>query len=134
MRNLFFILFLLISTRATAPDIKVAYIPAGTPDNGFEKLVKAVLQVESGGNFYAFNPEEGATGPLQIRPIRLNDYNRRTGNNHRLEECYDLEISKEIFLYYARNTGYPNFEKIAKAWNGSGKKTIEYWKKVKRYL
>lgn len=134
MRNLFFILFLLVSTRATAPDIKVAFIKAGEPDNGFEKLIKAVLQVECGGNLMAYNPEEEATGPLQIRPIRLYDYNRRTGNNHRLEECYDLEVSKKIFLYYAKNTGYPNFEKIAKAWNGSGRMTIEYWKKVKRYL
>lgn len=134
MRNLFFILFLLISTRASAPDLGLIFLQAAEPVDGFEKLIRAVLQVECGGNFMAYNPKEEATGPLQIRPIRLNDYNRRTGSNHRLEECYDLGISKKIFLYYARNTGYPNFEKIAKAWNGSGKLTIEYWKKVKKYL
>lgn len=134
MRNLFFILFLLISTSATAPDLGLAFIPAAKPDDGFDKLIRAVLQVECGGNFRAYNPEEEATGPLQIRPIRLNDYNRRTGNSHRIEECYDIEISKKIFLYYAKNSGYPNFEKIAKSWNGSGRKTIEYWKKVRRYL
>jgi hypothetical protein len=134
MRNLFFIFFLLFSARATAPDLGLVMIPAAEPDNGFDKLIKAVLQVECGGNYMAYNPEEEATGPLQIRPIRLNDYNRRTGSIHKLEECYDVEVSKKIFLYYARNTGYPNFEKIAKAWNGSGKQTIEYWKKVRKYL
>ena len=134
MRNLFFIFFLIISTRASAPDIGLIFIAAAEPVDGFEKLIRAVLKVECGGNYMAYNPEEEATGPLQIRPIRLNDYNRRTGSNHILEECYDIEVAKKIFLYYARNTGYPNFEKIAKAWNGSGRLTIEYWKKVKKYL
>lgn len=134
MRNLFFVFFLLISMKASAPDLELVFIPEAEPADGFDNLIRAVLQVECGGYFMAYNPKEEATGPLQIRPIRLKDYNIRTGSSHRLEECYDLAVSKKIFLYYARETGYPNFEKIAKAWNGSGRLTIEYWKRVKKYL
>ena len=47
-----------------------------------------------------------------------------------MKDCYRLRISKEIFLYYARILG-PDYEIIAKRWNGSGEMTIEYWEKVK---
>ena len=38
---------------------------------------------------------------------------------------------KEIFLYYAMKIKYPNYELIAREWNGSGRSTLDYWKKVK---
>ncbi len=134
MRSLLFIFFFLISAKASAPDIGLVFLPVSSPAEGFEKLIRAVLWVECGGNHMAYNSEEVAVGPLQIRPIRLDDYNRRTGSDLRIEQCYDIAVAKKIFLYYARNTGYPNFEKIAKAWNGSGIKTIDYWNRVKKYL
>lgn len=134
MKSLLFIFFLLISIRVTAPDLNLVFIASTGPVDAYDRLINAVIQVESAGITMAYNLAEKATGPLQIRPIRLLDYNRRTGNNRTLEECYDLEVSKEIFMYYARITGYPHYELIARNWNGSGKMTIEYWKKVKAYL
>ncbi len=134
MKSLLFIFFLFISLKVTAPELDVIFIYRPDPVDAYERLINAVIQVECGGNVMAYNLTEKATGPLQIRPVRLLDYNRRTGNNHTLEECYDLEISKKIFLYYAKRTGYPHYELIARNWNGSGKMTMQYWKKVKEFL
>ena len=77
---------------------------------------------------------EQATGAFQIRPIRLLDYNQRTGDSYKIEDCYNYDISKKIFLYYAMQIGFPKYETIARSWNGSGSTTLEYWEKVKSYL
>jgi hypothetical protein len=134
MKILLVIFFSLITLKAAAPDNYVIHIMREDPVNAYERIFRAVLQVECSGNIRAYNQIEEATGPLQIRPIRLRDYNRRTGNNYRIEDCYDFEISKKIFLYYASKTGYPFYESIARKWNGSGAKTSEYWEKIKAYL
>jgi hypothetical protein len=118
----------------TAPDSKVAFIFVSEPVHAYDRLIKAVIQVECSGDTLAFNLTEGAIGAFQIRPIRLRDYNQRTGNNYKSEDCYNLKISKEIFLYYARRIGFPDYESIARNWNGSGKTTQDYWKKVKSLL
>ena len=129
------ILFLSLTvTRAPAPGLNVLYIIASEPVDPFEVLVNAIVQVESLGDPLAYNLEEEAVGAFQIRPIRVLDYNQRTGKNIKIENCYSYYVSKEIFLYYARLTGYPHYETIARNWNGSGALTTEYWKKVKYYL
>jgi hypothetical protein len=134
MKVILVIFFLLMTIRVTAPDFKELVILKSEPVNAYERLFLAVLQVECSGNLRAYNQLEEATGPLQIRPIRLLDYNLRTGNNYLLEDCYDFNISKKIFLYYALKTGYPDYELIAKNWNGSGKMTKDYWEKIKTNL
>ncbi len=126
--------FLLVSVRAAAPDIKVTYIQVPELLNPFDRLIYAVVQVESNGDTMAFNLFEEAIGAFQVRPIRLLDYNQRTGTNYIAEDCYNYKISKEIFLYYARIIGHDDFESIARNWNGRGKKTLDYWEKVKTYL
>jgi len=129
------ILFLsLMTTRAPAPGLNVIYIIAAEPIDPFEALVNAVVQVESLGDPLAYNTEEEAVGAFQIRPIRVRDYNQRTGENIKIENCYSYEVSKEIFLYYARLAGYPHYETIARNWNGSGVMTTDYWRRVKSFL
>jgi len=131
------LLILLLSmsvTRAPAPGLNVIYIIAAEPVDPFEVLVNAIVQVESLGDPLAYNHAEEAVGAFQIRPIRVLDYNQRTGKNIKIENCYSYEVSKEIFLYYARLTGYPHYETIARNWNGSGEMTTEYWRRVKIYL
>lgn len=125
---------LLIFLRASAPEAKVLTVFASDPVNPYLRLVNAIILVESKGDTLAYNPIEQATGAFQIRPIRLRDYNNRTGNSYTHEDCFKLKVSKEIFLYYANKIGYPNYESIAREWNGSGKTTIDYWKKVRLYL
>lgn len=133
-KSVLFVFFLLLTTRAVAPGLKVAFILVSEPIDPYERLIKAVIQVESSGDTLAFNLIEEAIGAFQIRPIRVRDYNQRTGSNYKLKDCCNFEISKEIFMYYARQIGFPNYESIARNWNGSGIKTLEYWEKVKKYL
>jgi hypothetical protein len=134
IKSLLVVSFLLFSLSATAPDTRVVFIFVSKPIDPYERLVNAVIKIESSGDTLAYNPVEKAIGAFQIRPIRLLDYNMRTGNNYKHKECYNLLISKKIFLYYAKKTGYPNYETIARDWNGSGKTTLDYWKRVRSNL
>lgn len=134
LKSILIILFSLPAIRTSAPDIKFACICAAKPVNGYNRLVEALVQVESAGDTLAYNQSEEARGAFQIRPIRLLDYYQRTGVNYKIEDCYDYDISKVIFLYYARQTGHRDYETIARNWNGSGKLTLDYWKKVKANL
>jgi hypothetical protein len=133
-RGLFISLLLFLSLSAAAPDLDAIFIIVNKPVSPFERLMTAIVKVESSGDTLAINCDEEAIGAFQIRPIRLRDYNQRTGKNYKEEDLYNIEISKEIFLYYARKIGFPNFESIARSWNGSGKMTSDYWQKVKSYL
>ena len=126
-----FIFFILITLKVSAPEAKVLSIFISEPVNPYDRLIKAIISVESKGDTLAYNPLEKATGAMQIRPIRLRDYNERTGSNYTSKDCFNLRVSKEIFLYYAMKIKYPNYELIAREWNGSGKTTLDYWKKVK---
>jgi len=127
------ILFLLLTTKVIAPDIKTLVIVEARPVDIYERLMLAILEVESGGDTLAYNAFEDAYGPFQIRPIRLTDYNKRTGKRYRMRDCYTLSVSREVFLYYAKILG-PDYEIIAKRWNGSGEKTVLYWSKVRTVL
>jgi hypothetical protein len=133
-KGLFISFLLLISLSAAAPDLKGIFIIVTKPISPFEHLMNAIIKVESSGDTLAINCDEEAIGAFQIRPIRLLDYNQRTGKNYKENDLYNIDISKEIFLYYARKIGFPNFESIARSWNGSGKSTVVYWQKVKTYL
>jgi hypothetical protein len=120
--------------RAVAPVLNILYIEVSLPVNLFDRLLTAVLLVESSGDTLAYNINEEAVGGLQIRPIRLLDYNQRTGKNYKIEDCYNFRISKEIFLYYADQSGTTDYESIARCWNGSGIATLDYWARVKSFL
>jgi hypothetical protein len=102
--------------------------------NPFGKLIFAIGMVETKLDTLAYNPAEEAVGYFQIRPIRLLDYNMRTGSSYTMRDMYDYHIAEKIFLYYASRIGPYNNEKIAKNWNGSGKMTRVYWDKVRKHL
>lgn len=134
LKRILFIPLFLITLRAAAPSYIVVYINDADPIKPFDRIIHAVLMVESSGDTLAFNLSEEAVGGLQIRPIRVLDYNQRTGKNIKVEDCYNFGVSKEIFIYYARLYGYRDYESIARNWNGSGKATLDYWGKIKSYL
>jgi hypothetical protein len=128
------VFLMLLAMKAAAPEAKVAFILVSSPVNSFDRLIKAIVHVESTGDDFAFNLTEQAVGAFQIRPIRILDYNHRTGKDYKIESCFNYDVSKEIFLYYAKRIGYPDYETIARKWNGSGKTTLDYWEKVKKNL
>jgi hypothetical protein len=133
-RSFLLFLFLLFSIRVSAPNLQIISIIESEPIEVYQKLINAMILVESSGDSMAYNALEDAYGILQIRPVRLNDYNKRTGKRYNMKDCYRPQISKEVFLYYANLMPYPDYETIAKRWNGSGKMTITYWKKVREVL
>jgi len=127
-------IFILLASRASAPVADNLSVFATDSINPYKKLIHAIGMIETRHDTMAYNPVEQAVGYFQIRPIRLEDYNIRTGSSYTMKDLYDYNISEKIFLYYAVKAGPYNFERIARNWNGSGPKTIYYWNRVKKYL
>jgi len=99
--------------------------------NFYEPLIKAVVMVESNNGKYLYNAKENAVGWFQIRTVRVIHYNQLTGSNYVLNDFYDYDLSREMFLFYASGKDY---ETAAKNWNGSGPMTNDYWKRVQKHL
>ena len=134
MKKVLFIVLMFFTHKAIAPDVKIITLFQTYPVNIYDRLIKAIVCVESGGDTLAYNILEDAYGAFQIRPIRILDYNQRTGKNYIVKDCYRFDISKEIFLYYATRTPSCDFEIISRNWNGSGPMTHDYWRRVKILL
>lgn len=136
LRKLKVVCFLLISfsLKVSAPCWTSVTIYEFPPVEPYKNLIFAIGMVETKGDTLAYNPYEEASGIFQIRPIRLKDYNQRTGNNYKSEDLFNYEISKRIFLYYADMVGPYKFEQIARRWNGSGLLTTSYWYRIRQYL
>lgn len=128
------VLFLLAGIKVVAPDSNTLTIINEPGIQPYSKLMYATAMVETMGNTLAYNEFENAVGIFQIRQVRIDDYNRRTGSNYSLAEMFDPALSEKIFLYFASLYGPHELEKIAKAWNGSGPMTELYWKRIKEYL
>ena len=136
MRKIKLVCFILFSCSLTvsAPIWNALSIIEPVPVEPYKRLAFAVGMVETKGDTLAYNPVEGAVGYFQIRPIRLIDYNRRTGSHYTRKDLFDYKTSEKIFLYFADQIGPYNLEQIAKKWNGSGQLTFAYWNRIKRLL
>jgi hypothetical protein len=130
------ILFIGLSftVKAVAPDTTFLTISEAPVIQPYAPLMNAIGIFETMGNTLAFNEFENAAGIFQIRQVRVDDYNQRTGSNYTLLDMFDYEISQKVFLYFAEIAGPYSFEKIAKAWNGSGPRTEFYWNRIKALL
>jgi len=77
----FVALLLFLSTfQLFAPTSESLVIIHSSPVEPFKKLIHAIGIVETKCDTLAYNPVEQAVGYFQIRPIRLEDYNKRTGS------------------------------------------------------
>jgi len=128
------ILFLIIGFRVAAPETNSFIIYELHGIHPFSDLIYATAMVETMGNILAYNEFENAVGIFQIRQVRIDEYNNRTGSNYALSDMFDPQLSEKVFLYFASRYGPYNMEKIAKTWNGSGPMTELYWKRIKQYL
>ncbi len=137
MKKLLVIFFLILSSEIHSGYREVIVLPVDTPVNAYDQLLSAVAWVESRNNDQALNVKEMAIGRLQIRESRIREYNRLTGNNYQHSDCYNYEVSRQVFLYYCRGR---DFETIARCWNagevgGKNKKLTEkYWESIKSRL
>jgi hypothetical protein len=127
-------LLLIFSLPLSAPGLKSFTVFKVAPIEPYKSLAYAIGIIETKGDTMAYNPLEAAAGIFQIRPIRLIDYNKRTGSNYTREDLFVYEISKKIFLFYADQIGPYNLEQIARKWNGSGRETANYWRRTRKYL
>lgn len=135
LRKFVLVSFLLsVTLKAMAPSRESLVIFESSPVEPYKRLIHAIGIVETKCDTLSYNAVEQATGYFQIRPIRLEDYNKRTGSHYSMKDLFNYRISEKIFLYYARQVGPYDPEKIARRWNGSGKKTIHYWNRVRKYL
>lgn len=134
--KILFVTFILLSfsLQVSAPEWKSLIIFKQAPVEPYRKLAYAIGMVETKGDTLAYNPTEEAAGYFQIRPIRLTDYNNRTGSSYTMQDLFSFEISERIFLYFADLIGPYNLEQIARRWNGSGHQTINYWDRIKGFL
>lgn len=133
-KSLITLFFLTFTFSAFAP-VNYSLVIAKPPlINPFKPLLYATGMVETMGNTLAYNEFENAAGIFQIRQVRVDDYNRRTGNKYTLADMFDYSISEKVFLYFASLIGPYDLEKIARSWNGSGPMTENYWKRIKAYL
>ena len=107
-----------------------------------EKLLGALIQVESSGNDKAIGDSGKAVGCLQIRKEVIKDVNRVYGTSYKMSDRTNRAKSKEICKKYisiyattkrlGRNV---TNEDMARIWNGgpNGYKknaTKKYWDKV----
>ena len=109
-----------------------------------DRIINALIQIESGGNDDAYCVEEDAVGALQIRRTMVRDVNRilkRQGSEKRYEykDRWCRQRSIEMFNIYRDYYNLVTPEEIARCWNGGPKgvhktTTIAYWNKVKNHL
>lgn len=128
------LLIILISgilSNLQSPTYPVLYIEQSEGINAYEPLIRAVTYVESLHGKYVYNAEEKAVGWFQIRQIRVDHYNSLLGTDYKLEDFYDYELSRNMFLHYTKGRSY---ESVARSWNGSGYLTTIYWNKVSKQL
>ena len=128
------ILFSAVVFKAASPSENSFIIFESLPVEPYRDLILAIGRVETMNDTLAFNPFEEAAGYFQIRPVRLEDYNNRTGKNYTMKDLFNYKISEEIFIYFASQIGPYDLEKIARKWNGSGQMTDFYWKRIKACL
>ena len=105
--------------------------------NPFNDLWKATCHVESSGNRFAIGDNGKSYGIAQIQQSRLDDYYQRTGIRFELSDMFDVDNSREVFIYYCDNPY--NLEAISRSWNGGNgwrhkKQTKDYWQKIQRRI
>lgn len=109
--------------------------------NPFENLWNATGTVESGLNPFAYNATDqkgGSWGIVQIGESMLNAFNAENRTNYVLSDCFDVSVSRSIFMWHFQKQ-YPNIEAASRSWNGGRdwkrkKSTARYFAKVQSYL
>jgi hypothetical protein len=104
------------------------------------KLISALMIVESSNNDLVIGDQGRAIGCLQIHRAVVLDVNRITGSNYRWEAMTNRvearAVCKAYLTYYGRGA---TTEQLARRWNGgpTGDRktaTVAYWAKVKKAI
>ena len=126
-RTIFIILLCFAWNLSSAPGRAELVILTSESINPYERIWEAICEHETSNDSTAYNEIEQAVGIAQIRPIRLKDYNIRSGNRYRLEEMYEVNKSKAVFMFYAQKIH--NTDRIIRLWNGRGPTNLRIFEK-----
>lgn len=139
MKKMMLVLAILLYTgvfhepAAKAPTSGALVIFRSEGINPFLRVWDAVCMEESRMDSMAYNKKEKAVGIAQIRPVRLEEFNRLSDKTYTLNDLWQVNVSKEIFMFYAMRIGHNDLDMVIRKWNGSGPMTYEYLKRVKVY-
>lgn len=138
MKKAILTLFLaLIVLRVSAPPPGFLNVLKLAPFNPYERLWEATCIVESNNDPFAVGDthlDNYSFGIVQIRQIRLDDYNMRAGQSYLLQDVFDIKISKSIWMFYASQFHPDDIVSICRNWNGLGESSLEYVEKIKKQL
>ena len=113
--------------------------------NKWERVMNAIIAVESKGNPKAHNPKGDCAGILQITPILVKECNnllkeKKSTKRYTLGDRYNAKKSKEMFIFLQEHFNPElNVEKAIKQWNCGfytkdwKHKSIGYYKKVMKH-
>jgi hypothetical protein len=105
-----------------------------------EKLIPALIAVESSGQNNLIGDHGKAYGCLQIHQEVVNDVNRLYHLRYTHNDCFNRDVSIRICqLYLKHYANNRSDEDSARIWNGGplGYKksaTIKYWNRVKQFI
>ena len=111
----------------------------------WERVMNAIIAVESSGNPKAHNPNGDCAGILQITPILVKECNnllekKKSSKRYTLRDRYNAEKSKEMFIMLNEHFNPDlNVEKVIKQWNCGfytkdwKSRSIGYYKKVMKH-
>lgn len=154
MRKIFLCLALLLlvsSVRAIVPEEEATISTLGKTSPVMEetlprldKVMAAIIQVESKGNPRAFNKSGNCAGILQITPVLVRQCNiwlkqKKSKKRYSLQDRFSKEKSVEMF-YMIQDYYNPkhDIEKAIRLWNGgpnyTKRGTQRYYNKVIRHL
>ena len=115
----------------------------------WESVINAIIQVESKGNQKAYNKAGNCVGVLQITPVLVKECNnilknQKSAKRYTMQDRWNAEKSKEMFvIIQEKHNPEHNIEKAIKCWNCGGfylknngwkNKSVDYYKKVMKYL
>lgn len=132
------IILLILSFRAYSPGNKVVSVYMTEPIQPYEAIWNATCAVESNFNPMAIGDKhlrKKSYGIAQIRQSRLDDYYRQTGIRYTVQDMFDPEKARNVFMFYA----CLDMETTARNWNGgpdgmNKRSTLPYWHKIKSHL
>lgn len=111
-----------------------------------DRLIDALVRVESNGNPRAVGDNGKALGVLQIWDVVIKDVNRVTGSRYVHADAFDPAKARAICRAYLAHYGtakrlgrQPTDQDLARIWNGGpngwrNASTLKYWHKVAKVL
>jgi len=137
MKKMKILIFIFLTVICKAPEYRSFTIVKVDGINPYEAIWVATGKVESNSNPKADVIDINGSrskGIVQIQQSRVDDFNRLTGKHYTHDDMLKVEISKEVFMFFASRGNLYDMDKIIRDWNGSGPMTYDYLKKIKAKL